>query len=290
MRIFAITLVLAVLTAGSALGGELSLSDCLALARRHNPTLTGAARDTAIAREAVTQARSGYLPKVDLDAGYRAQKNAQSAKFGGNTVQTQNQSFPFLDLGAEEILYDFGRTKSRLSQAKDAAQATSYSYESLAQEIFLQTVTAYYQVLTVEKLRRAASEEVKQMTDHLRVARDLYDQGVVTRNDVLQAQVRLAASRQLLLARENQLENSWLALNYLTGRPATARDTLEETAMEEPAAAPPSSAGRRPRPGWGRSYGPPCASRSSRPAERAASRPHAGYASGRPIRTSTPGE
>jgi outer membrane protein TolC len=108
-------------------------------------------------------------------------------------------------------------------------------------------VTAYYQILTVEKLRQAAGEEVKQMTDHLRVAKDLYEQGMVTRNDVLQAQVKLAGSQQLLLNRENQLGNSWRTLNYLTGRPATARGVLEETAQKAPAAAAPAVAvARRP--------------------------------------------
>ena len=243
MRLFIFSLMLAVLTAGPALAAELSLPDCLAMARRHNPTLTSAAHNTTIAREAMVQAKSGYLPKVDLDAGYRAQNNAQSAKVaGGATMQTQNQNFPYLDVGAEQVLYDFGRTKNLLTQAKDVARATSYNYANLEQGIFLRTVTAYYQILTIEKLQKAASEEVKQMTEHLRIARDLYDQGMVTRNDVLQAQVKLAGSKQLLLSRQNQFENSWRTLDYLIGRPATARGTLEETLQKEPEAAPPAKA------------------------------------------------
>jgi outer membrane protein len=50
----------------------------------------------------------------------------------------------------------------------------------------------------------------------------------VTRNDLLQAEVRVAASRQKQLSAMNGVDNGWLLLNYLTGAPAQFRGELQE--------------------------------------------------------------
>ena len=94
-------------------------------------------------------------------------------------------------------------------------------------DIFLQVVTVYYGILEYQKLVQAAEEEIVQMTDHLRVAKNLYEQGVVTRNDLLQAEVQLANSKQRGLMEANRLQNSWLYFNYLIGQPASYRAELE---------------------------------------------------------------
>jgi outer membrane protein TolC len=56
------------------------------------------------------------------------------------------------------------------------------------------------------------------------------EQGVVTRNDLLQAEVRLASSRQRRLEVTNRLENAWLDLNNQMGEPPDfRRDLVEDT-------------------------------------------------------------
>ena len=73
------------------------------------------------------------------------------------------------------------------------------------------------------------------MTDHLRMAKVLYEEGVVTRNNVLQAEVQLSRSKQHRLEVVNQLDNAWLALNDEMGMPPGYRDALiESTQMELP--------------------------------------------------------
>jgi outer membrane protein TolC len=68
------------------------------------------------------------------------------------------------------------------------------------------------------------------MEQHRQVAQALFDEGVVTRNDVLQADVRLAGSRQNLLSARNRREDIWLQLNYLTGAKQGFRGELDEKA------------------------------------------------------------
>jgi outer membrane protein len=205
-----------------------SLNDCLDRAASANPDLKVAAYDAQIARENIGVARSGYLPRVNLEGGYTAQQAPQSVVIQNFQAPTQQADYGFFSAYLDQTIYDFGRTSARYERAKSLTEATSQDYNARVKDVFLKVVQAYYGVLENMKILRSAEEEVLQMTDHLRVAQNLYEQGAVTRNDLLQAEVQLADSNQRRLAASNYVENSWLYLNYLTGRSPVFRAELED--------------------------------------------------------------
>lgn len=233
---------------GPALAGEqLTLDDCLQLVRTKNPQLIEAASGPRLARIAETEAYSAYRPSVELNAGYTQQYAAQEVVIGGNSAQTQERNYPHASIGVDQLLYDFGRSSGQIEAAEASRRAANYSYASLEQNILLRTVAAYYRVLTAKALLQAAQDEVAQTEAHKETALVLYEQGVVTRNDLLQANVRLAASRQQALARQGEETNAWLELNYLTARPAEERGELVPEANFIPAdQLPPGAAENRP--------------------------------------------
>jgi outer membrane protein len=226
---------LAVLLCGAAAASAepLNLRECLNRAAAANQGLKAASYDVGIAREQVEVAKSALLPRIDLQAGYQAQQAAQAVHFGNLVQETQQADFAFLDLGLYSTLYDFGKTRSRIGLAEMQRDATGYRFSGLQQETFLQVVRAYYGVLEALKQVQAAADEVNQMSAHQTTAQALFEQGVVTRNDLLQAEVRVSSSRQRLLSAKNAVENGWLTLNYLTGAPPQQRAELQE----EPTAA-----------------------------------------------------
>ncbi|BCR04306.1 protein CyaE [Desulfuromonas versatilis] len=211
----------------------LSLDACLELAAANNPSLRTAGHAPGIARDQVARARSGYLPRVNAAAGYTVLKDPQAFLIGEGEVESTDRNFASLGLEVDQMLYDFGRTRTRVEQARALEQAAEFELRESAQEVFLRTVTAYYRILEAEKLEGAAAEEVVQNREHLRVAQALYEQGMVTRNDVLQAEVSLAGSRQRQLSRHNQGENAWRLLNYLIGRGTEERGELQEDVAPE---------------------------------------------------------
>jgi outer membrane protein TolC len=95
----------------------------------------------------------------------------------------------------------------------------------------MQVIEAYFGILEAGRLVVTAEEEVAQVEAHRRVAQALFEEGAVTRNDVLQADVRLAAAQQNLLAARNRRENIWLQLNFLTGSEWGFRGELDENAV-----------------------------------------------------------
>jgi outer membrane protein TolC len=223
--------ILAVACLAASPAPALTLKECLTRAAAGNAQLKASAHDERIASEAVNMATSGYLPRVDLQAGYVAQQAPQAVKFGPESLPTQQADYAFANLSIYQTLYDFGRTKARKEQALMNHEAVQQYYRGEEQDIFLQVVKAYYGILAGEKYLATADDEVKQMAHHRKVAQDLYEQGVVTRNDLLQAQVKLANSQQKQLSAANSLDNNWLYLNFLTGDVAGSRSGLEEPAL-----------------------------------------------------------
>ncbi len=227
-KIWVITLVSLLLACTSGHAETLTLSDCLKRAASSNHELKVAEYDTQIARENITVGRSGYLPRLDFQGGYTAQQAPQTFKISSFEAPTQQRDYGFFSTSLEQTIYDFGRTSSRYERAKAQSDAVTYGFTARQKDVFLQVVEAYYGVMESLKLLQSADEEIVQMTDHLKVARNQFDQGVVTRNDLLQAEVQLANSRQRGLAAANDVKNRWLYLNYLTGRSPDFRADLED--------------------------------------------------------------
>lgn len=211
-------------------GATLSLNDCLQKARDSNPVLKSSNWDSRIAEENNRLATVARYPRLDAQAGYTMQLEPQAVKLGGVTAETQEPNFAFAGIAATYTLYDFGRRDARIRQATAVAGATGQEFMAGSGDVALQVIEAYYRILEADRNVQAAAEEVVQITEHRRAAQVFFEEGVVTRNDVLQADVRLASARQKLMAATNRRENSWLLLNFLTGSNAAFRGELEETA------------------------------------------------------------
>jgi len=206
----------------------LSLEDCLRRAKEHNPLLQTVRWDQAVANQQVRLSDSSLYPRIDLQGGYTAQLEPQAMKINGMSMETQQGSYGFANLAATQTLYDFGRRDARRNQAQSTRKAVESNIRSKEQEVRLQVIEAYFAVLEAEKLVITARQELQTVTEHRRVAQALYDNGVVTRNDLLQADLRAASTRQKLLTIQNQVKNLRLQLNFLIGgEPGQLPELLE---------------------------------------------------------------
>jgi outer membrane protein len=210
--------------------GTLTLEECLDQAARNNPGLKTALWDTRIAEEGVRQASSTRYPRVDAQAGYTMQQAPQAVLINGMKAETQEPDYASGSLAATYTIYDFGRRDARVQQARFLADSTTKLFDARRSDVAMQVIEAYFGILEAGRLVVSAEEEVTQVEQHRRVAQALFEEGAVTRNDVLQADVRLAAARQNLLTVKNRRENNWLQLNFLTGADHSFRGELDEKA------------------------------------------------------------
>jgi outer membrane protein len=178
-----------------------------------------AAADVRITTEGRTVAAARRLPRLDASGDYTALSEPPSAILLGNAVQTADKNIWRARLTAEQTIYDFGRTGSRVDQA-GARIDNAVRQEGIARERqALDVISSFLSAKRAEELRQVAEESLATAKDHRRVAGDQYEFGTVAKNDVLAADVQVANAESALIVAENQVELSRSRLALRMGYP-----------------------------------------------------------------------
>jgi outer membrane protein TolC len=242
------TLLLALLTwslavipggAAEAPPSHLDLREALRLAYKANPTLQISRLQTLIAGEDVVRARSGFLPQVKAQVSQTIYDDPLKIKIptispgvGGVTFPQSNRNFWSSQVTAEQTIFDFWLTPSKYEAAILGKKATILDTAQTRDNIFLTVCQGYFRTLRAQKMVVVAEQSVFQLKDHLKIAKDQYEFGVVTYNDVLQAQVSLADAEQNLIVARTDVIDIRSALNKVLTLPISAPTVLKEEKIE----------------------------------------------------------
>jgi TolC family type I secretion outer membrane protein len=128
----------------------------------------------------------------------------------GNFSQTQSgRRVPRqAQMTVNQPLYRGGRTVAGTSQAENQVLAGRATLAQTEQQVFLDTVTAYANVLTFSAVLELNQNNVQVLTRQFEAARDRFQVGEVTRTDVAQAEGRLAGARADVIQSQGNLENA----------------------------------------------------------------------------------
>jgi outer membrane protein len=175
----------------------------LKLATTNSRLIRIAGREEDMAREDALISRAKLLPEVNASAGLTSFAHQPTAVFGTFSVPTSEISYPAYSLSVEQTLYDFQKNASRYKASMLGVDIKSIDTGRIRNIVGLSFAVSYFDLLESNRMVDVAEREVERVQSHLKDTKNLYEQGVVTKNDVLQAQVRLADSRQRLIAAKN---------------------------------------------------------------------------------------
>lgn len=223
------------LLAWASPGRALTLEEGLKIVAESGRDVRIAQANEEAARGAVSLARAPWLPQVDLYGRETWLKYQPAALTPFGEMPTSQDQFLTYGIRATQLLYDFGRTTSSIDAAKAGLHAREVEAQRARNRAALEFILAYFDLLQTEKLLQVAADEVKQYEAHRHDAEVRLSAGVVTRNELLQAEVALADSRQRFLVAENDRSLRASRINSLLLRP------LNDAVRPEEADARPSS-------------------------------------------------
>ena len=209
-------------------GRALTLEEGLKIVAETGRDVKIARSDEDVARSSVSLARSPWLPSVDLYGNETWLRYQPQARFGTVIVPTSQDKFLTYGVRATQVLYDFGKTSSSVDSAKYGLKAREIETMRAKNRSALEFIIAYYDLLESEKMLQVAGEEVQRYEAHKTDAEVRYNAGVVTKNEVLEADVTLADSRQRYLTTDNLRSLRASRLNSLLLRPLNDAVQLEE--------------------------------------------------------------
>ena len=132
----------------------------------------------------------------------------------------------------QETLFDFWRTLSRYREGKEVLANKKLDTARVRNLSALQFTRVYFDLLEAERLVAVAQQEVERLDGHLKDAQNLYASGVITKNDLLQAEVRLKDGTQRLLIARNLRALRASSLNNVLVRPLDKPVRVVDVAFE----------------------------------------------------------
>jgi outer membrane protein len=212
---------------------QLDLKEALRLAWKANPNLQISRLQALIAGEQVVRARSGLLPQVKTQVSQTIYDDPLKFSFpgGGNFPQT-NRNFWSSQTSVNQLLFDFWGTPSKYMAAIKGHQASLLDTTQTRDNVFLTVAQGYFKTLRAKKMVEVAKQNVFDLKQHLQIAQDQYQFGVVTFNDVLQAKVSLADAQQNLIVAETDFIDLRSTLNKVLMLPVTAATVLKDEKVD----------------------------------------------------------
>ena len=190
-----------------------TLESALGQAYQNNPSLNSQRAAVRATDENVPQALSGYRPKVTVTATGGEQSLSTTTKTNSSVSPTLPATYSTLSgynspvsagVTATQTLFNGFQTANKTRQAEAQVLAARATLYVTVQNVLLNAVTAYMNVLRDGAILDLQKRNVEVLQEQLRQTRDRFNVGEVTRTDVAQAESSLAAGRsQVLVAQAN---------------------------------------------------------------------------------------
>ena len=184
----------------------MSIEECVKYALSHSPLLMVSEERVLAAKTGVGQARANYAPR--FTAGVNYNHNANS----GTRIVNSHENSIGVNVGVSEMIWDFGRTTAKINMAKYDTLAAEYDHGYETLNIIYQVRINYHKVLAALATLDIYEQNVRIQTLNYERTKAMFDEGLKSKIDVVNAEVNLADARIQLVEGQNNLLNSIIAL------------------------------------------------------------------------------
>ncbi len=190
---------------------SITLNQCIGIALKYNPQIKIAEGNYELSSASLTGTRSPLFPQISFQSGLT--RNGGTTYIGPIVREGYYTNY-FYGFQAQQLIFDFGKTYSRISAFADLKNASEQDFISTKQNLILNTEIAYFNYLQAIRVRDVSAEALKQTQEHLMQSEAFYKAGTVAQFDVLKAKTDAANANVNLISSENnvhicklQLEN-----------------------------------------------------------------------------------
>jgi TolC family type I secretion outer membrane protein len=204
---------------------SLTINQCVEIALMNNPQIRLAQSNYDINYSNLIITRSNIYPQVSLQSAWNRNGGTffQGPSAIPRTFETYNTGFQ-----GSLLLFDFGKTYSRISAFSDLADASAEDIINAKQSLILNTYIAYFDYLQAVKLKKVSQESLQQATEHLKLSRSLFEVGSKPQFDVIKAESDEATARVNLLNAENNIDITRLQLENILNKKLPPDFTLKD--------------------------------------------------------------
>lgn len=200
---------------------ELTLNDCVSIAKSKNPELIQAQKSVEMARNDVISARSARYPNISLSSGY----NRSYAETDTNISYSTR-------VGLSYSLFQGGYIWASIKIAEMRLKIAEENYKLTEQEIILSVKQAFFNIFNKEEQVKLADKIVSRRKADYLLIKLKYNAGGENYPAVEESETNLLQAEYDKMSAEEGLKLSKIELNLLLGKPIKEDLTLKYELQE----------------------------------------------------------
>lgn len=201
----------------------------LGIANSKNLKLSQNKIDEALARLAVV--KDNVLPNASASFLYNHAEIPTNTLTigGGNPIHLPNRADAFVGTASiQEVIYGGGKYKYAQESTKILSDIARLDADKNKEEVSYAVINTYFSLFKVVQSKKVVNQNLESITSQLKQAQRFFEQGVVTKNDVLRFQLQQAN----ISLTDLEIENNRKIINYnldiLLGLPEDTEVTIAE--------------------------------------------------------------
>lgn len=216
-------------------GGVFTLEECIQIALERNLQIRSAMEGVVGSKFRQKQAMTNFLPQLTGQYSITGYNSPATIGFTGAGIAGASRDATNFSTTINQSLFTGGSYLANYRLEKLGVDIFKTDVETIKRDVVLDVREGYFNILRAEKFLIVAQQQVKQFEAQLEVTKAFFEVGVVPKNDVLQAEVKLANARQALVKAENDVALAKSSFNILLRREIDAqlevKDILEYKAF-----------------------------------------------------------
>jgi outer membrane protein TolC len=222
-------------------GKQLTLSECINLAKEHNLNLQVNKLEEKVARELRTAEMLGMLPELNINdtATYRNNAPASSSKkvgAGGLTYgysQSQDRDVNYFNIDLALSVLDFGLAFFNTQQAQDRVYMREQRTIRAEQNLTLDVVRAYFSVAAAQKAISITSSLLKECQNRYNLIQKLGKSGQIDAFRAFDEVRRFIDMEKRLTNYLRSYENSCVELRSLLGMAPSGKILVVDSYLDK---------------------------------------------------------
>jgi outer membrane protein len=191
-----------------------TLEECVDYAIKNNITIKQTELDLKNAEIDKKSAFGNFLPNVN-GSGSHSWSIGSNTNPVTNVRENQTTQFSQIGLSSNVDIYNGLQNQNRFRKSKLAIVSSQYQLEKIKDDISLNIVNAFLQILFNKESIKVQQEQLANNEKQFARTTELVNAGVVPRGDLLDVKATVASDKQRLVAAENTLFISKLSLAQL---------------------------------------------------------------------------
>lgn len=196
-------------------GTTLNVKDCIELAIKNSPEIQIYKQYIEIQNSKVGQSKANYFPTIGTSIGY---------EYGNtdNKFYSMHSNNTAARIALNQLIYSFGKVFSQVKMQKFYKIAAEYDLENAILNTSNKVKSSYYAVLAAQAYLDIQKANVLVNQRQYDRTKAFYEEGMVSKIDLVNQEVYLSDSQINLVSAENLYQNAIVNLNnsmYITEAP-----------------------------------------------------------------------